>query len=77
MKLGKRKLANILERETGIPKSDILTYGRYDSYGNKEIISIGAHTIVALNGNISISEPVYVGEEIRYSSRVIEEVSEE
>lgn len=74
MKVGKGRLANILSKETGIQKSDIRTYGRYDSFGNKEMITIGAHTIVAIRGKISVTEPVYKGEEIRYETRVIEEV---
>lgn len=72
MKIGKRKLVSILERETGIPRKDILAYGIYDSYGNKEIIELGAHSIVALNGKISITDPVYEEEQIKYKTRVIE-----
>lgn len=72
MKLGKRKLANILERETGIPKSDILLYGRYDHYGNKEVLVVGSHTIVSANGKISIMDPVYQDDDVHYKTRVIE-----
>lgn len=72
MLLGKRELANLLERETGIPKKDILLYGKYESFGNKERLELGAHTIVFANGQISVMEPVYQEEEIHYKTRVIE-----
>lgn len=75
MKLGRRKLVSIFERETGIPRKDILAYGIYDSYGNKEIIKLGARSIVALNGEISITAPMYIGEEILYETKKIKEVS--
>ena len=71
MKLGRRKLEAILSAETGIPKDDILIYGVYHSYGNKEQLVIGGHTIVALNGNISISEPSYKDDKVGYKTRVI------
>lgn len=72
MKLGKAKLRRILSRETGIPVRDIIDYGRYEYFGNKERLVIGAHTITALNGKMKLMEPVFRGEEIVYRSRVIE-----
>lgn len=61
LKVGNRKLVHILERETGIPKKEILIYGKYECFGNKERLEIGAHTIVAANGVISIYEGLTAG----------------
>ncbi len=80
MKVGKRKLVHILERETGIPKKEILIYGKYECFGNKERLEIGVHTIVVANGVISIYEPVYGSfedEKITYRSRIVEEEKED
>lgn len=71
MKLGKTKLKRILSAETGIPVSDITIHGGYKCYGNKEQIIIGGHTITAVNGRITICEPVIRGESITYKSREI------
>lgn len=73
MKLGKTKLKRILSNETGIPIKDITIYGRYENYGNKEIIVIGSHTIVATNGRVFLSSPAVrdTDEEIRYKNREI------
>lgn len=73
MKIGKAKLKRILSRETGIPIRDITVYGRYECFGSKERLVIGAHTITALNGEIKICEPDYAGEKITYKSRAIKE----
>lgn len=72
MKMGKARLKRILSRETGIPIGDITVYGHYECYGNKERLVIGSHTIVAANGRVSICEPVYADEEVRYRSRLID-----
>ncbi len=71
MKFGKTKLKKILSEKTGIPVSDITDHGRYENYGNKEQIIIGGHTITAVNGRITICEPVIRGESITYKSREI------
>lgn len=74
MKLGKVKLRRILSKETGVPLRSVIDYGRYEYFGNKERLVLGAHTIVALNGQVKLIEPVYKGEEITYRTRIIEEV---
>lgn len=71
MKMGKAKLRHILSQETGIPVRDIIDHGRYENFGNKERLVIGAHTITVLNGEVKLCEPVFKGEEIVYRSRVI------
>lgn len=71
MSLGKTKLRRILSEETGITVRDIIDYGRYENFGNKERLIIGGHTIVAMHGEIKISEPVIRGESIRYQTRNI------
>ncbi len=71
MKFGKTKLKKILSEETGIPVSDITIHGGYKCYGNKEQLIIGGHAITAINGRITICEPVIRGENITYKSRVI------
>lgn len=76
MKLGKTKLRRILSQETKIPVRDIIDHGRYENFGNKERLVIGAHTVTALNGEVKICEPVFKGEEIVYRSRVIKEGGE-
>ncbi len=79
LKVGKRKLVHILERETGTPKKEIEIYGEYEYFGNKERLVIGSYTIVAFNGVISIYEPVYGSfedEKITHRSRIVEEVKE-
>ena len=73
-KIGKVKLRRILSEELGVPLRDVIDYGRYEYFGNKERIELGAHTIVALNRQVKIIEPVYKGEEITYRTRIIEEV---
>lgn len=74
MKTGKAKLKRILSQEIGVPIRDITVYGKYECFGNKERIELGSHTIVALNGQVKIIEPVYKGEEITYRTRIIEEI---
>lgn len=59
MKLGKSKLGKILAKEVGMLAKDVRVYGKYKCYGNKEVIILGAHTIVAMDGEISIMEPVH------------------
>lgn len=76
MKLGKSKLGKILAKETGIPVKDVRVYGKYECFGNKERIILGAHTIVAMDGDISIMEPVYKGEIPCYQKRVVEHKNE-
>lgn len=71
MKFGKSKLKKILSAETGIPVPDITIHGGYKCYGNKEQIIIGGHTITAVNGRITICEPVIRGENITYKGREI------
>lgn len=71
MKLGKSKLKRILSEDTGIPVRDITIYGRYDNYGNKERLTIGSHTITAMNGRVQICEPVFRGETVTYRTREI------
>lgn len=71
MKLGKAKLKRILSEETRIPVRDITIYGRYDNYGNKERLTIGGHTITAMNGRVQICEPVFRGETVTYRTREI------
>ena len=71
MSLGKTKLRRILSEETGIPVRDIIDYGRYKNFGNKERLTIGGHTIVAMHGGIKLSEPIIRGESIRYQTRNI------
>lgn len=73
MKFGKAKLKRILSEETGIPVRDITIYGRYDNYGNKERLTIGSHTITAMNGRVYLYSPVIRDdtEEITYKSREI------
>ena len=71
MKLGKAKLKRILSEETGISVRDITIYGRYDNYGNKERLTIGGHTITAMNGRVQICEPVFRGETVTYWTREI------
>lgn len=73
-KLGKVKLRRILSEEIGVPLRDVIDYGRYEYFGNKERIELGAHTIVALNGQVKIIEPDYTGENITYRTRIIKEV---
>lgn len=73
MKLGKAKLKRILSEETGIPVGDITIYGRYDNYGNKERLTIGGHTITAMNGRVQICEPIFRGETVTYRTREIKE----
>lgn len=74
MKLGKVKLRRILSRETGVPLRSVIDYGRYEIFGNEERLVLGAHTIVALNSQVKLREPVYKGEEITYRTRIIGEV---
>ena len=71
MKLGKAKLRRILSKETGIPVRDIIDYGKYENFGNKERLVIGARTIIAKNGEISIMEPVFEADEMRYKIRIV------
>lgn len=71
MKLGKAKLRRILSKETGIPIRDIIDYGKYENFGNKERLVIGARTIIAKNGEISIMEPVFEDNEMRYKIRIV------
>lgn len=73
MKLGKAKLKRILSEETGIPIGDIMIYGRYEYYGNKERLVIGSHTITAMNGRVYLSSPVIREdtEDVTYRSREI------
>lgn len=72
MKLGKAKLRRILSKETGIPIRDIIDYGRYENFGNKERITIGAHTIISKSDGVSIVEPVFENDEMRYKARFVE-----
>ncbi len=79
MKVGKKKLIHILERETGTPKKEIEIYGKYEYFGNKERLEIGNYTIIAFGGVISIYEPVYgkfEDEKITHRSRIVEEMKE-
>lgn len=71
MKLGKAKLRRILSKETGIPVRDIIDYGRYENLGNKERLVIGAHTIIAKSDGVSIIEPVFEDNEMRYKIRIV------
>lgn len=73
MKLGKAKLKRILSEETGIPVRDITIYGRYDNYGNKERLTIGGHTITAMDGRVYLYPPVIRDdtEKITYKSKEI------
>ena len=71
MKLGKAKLKRILSEGTRIPVRDITICGRYDNYGNKERLTIGGHTITAMNGRVQICEPVFRGETVTYRTREI------
>ena len=47
MKLGKRKMVTIFAQETGLPNEHIRIYGKYECFGNKERLQLGAHTLVA------------------------------
>ena len=49
MKLGKTKLKRMLSEETGILPQDIADFGKYEYYGNKEQLSVGGHTLTAVN----------------------------
>ena len=71
MQLGKVKLRRMLSEETGIPIRDIMDHGKYENFGNKEQITIGAYVITALHGEIKILEPVITEDEIRYRNRAI------
>lgn len=75
MKLGKRKMVTIFSQETGLPKEHIRIYGKYECFGNKERLQLGAHTLVAYEGTVEILEPIYGSfeddKEITYRSRII------
>ena len=75
MKLGKRKMVTIFAQETGLPKEHIRIYGKYECFGNKERLQLGAHTLVAYEGTVEILEPIYGSfeddKEITYRSRII------
>lgn len=75
MKLGKRKMVTIFAQETGLPKEHIRIYGKYECFGNKERLQLGAHTLVAYGETVTILEPVYGSfeddKEITYRSRII------
>jgi hypothetical protein len=75
MKLGKRKMVTIFAQETGLPKEHIRIYGKYECFGNKERLHLGAHTLVAYEGTVEILEPIYGSfvddKEITYRSRII------
>lgn len=73
MKFGKAKLRRILSDETGIPMRDIVIYGKYEYFGNKERLTIGSHTITAMNGRVQICEPVFREEVVTYRTREIKE----
>ncbi len=81
MKLGKRKMVTIFAQETGLPKEHIRIYGKYECFGNKERLQLGAHTLVAYEGAVTILEPVYGSfeddKEITYRSRIIREGDED
>ena len=75
MKLGKRRMVTIFAQETGLPKEHIRIYGKYECFGNKERLQLGAHTLVAYEGTVEILEPIYGSfeddKEITYRSRII------
>ena len=77
-KFGKAKLRRILSEETGIPVRDIVIYGKYEYFGNKERLTIGSHTIVEANGRIFLSSPVIQedSEAITYRNREIKRAPE-
>ena len=73
--LGRSTMRKILARETGLPKEHIRIYGKYECFGNKERLQLGARTLVAYGGTVTILEPVYGSfeddKEITYRSRII------
>lgn len=71
MKLGKTKLKRILSEETGIPPQDIADFGKYEYYGNKEQLSVGGHTLTAVNGVIKLHSPFVCDDRVVYRSREI------
>ena len=81
MKLGKRKMVTIFSQETGLPKEHIRIYGKYECFGNKERLQLGAHILVAYEGTVEILEPIYGSfeddKEITYRSRIIREGDED
>ncbi len=77
MKLGKVKLRRILSKETGVPVRSVIDHGRYEILGDEERLVLGSRTIIALNGQVKLREPVYPvyeEEEITYRTRIIWEV---
>lgn len=76
MKMGRSKLGKILAKEIGITAKDVRVYGKYECFGNKERIILGAHTIVAMDGEVSIMEPAYGSfdddRDVAYQKRKIE-----
>ena len=68
MKLGKTKLKRMLSEETGILPQDI---AEYEYYGNKEQLSVGGHTLTAVNGVIKLHSPFVYGDRVVYRSREI------
>ena len=71
MKLGKTKLKRILSEETGISPQDIADFGKYEYYGNKEQLSIGGHTLTAVNGVLELHSPFVCDDRVVYRSREI------
>ena len=69
MKLGKTKLKRILSEETGISPQDIADFGKYEYYGNKEQLSIGGHTLTAVNGVLELHSPFVCDDRVVYRSR--------
>lgn len=76
MTMGRSKLGKILAKEIGITAKDVRVYGMYECFGNKERIILGAHTIVAMDGEVSIMEPAYGSfdddRDVAYRKRKIE-----
>lgn len=81
MKLGKIKMVTIFAQETGLPKEHIRIYGKYECFGHKERLQLGAHTLVAYEGTVEILEPIYGSfeddKEITYRSRITREGDED
>lgn len=72
--LGKRKMNNILSRETGVPYKDVAIYGRYFKVGSEERLIIGSYELrhSVYDDSLKIYEPDFTEEEPKYKKREVE-----